>query len=300
MSGEPGPGRRVPAPVLVAAGAALWGTTGTTQALGPDASTPLQIGTLRNVAGGLALLALVAVLGRAGDLRRTLDPTVRSATAVGIVAIAAYQVLFFSGVDRAGVAVGTLVGIGSAPVSAGLIVAALGRPPGRRWLGGTALTLAGAALLALRQGEAAVDLGGVLLAIGAGAAYAVFTIASKRLLDAGLDPAVVMAATYGGGALVLAPLLVGTDLDWVATLPGVVVVAWLGAVTVALAYVLYARGLARLDEATVASLTLAEPLTATLLAVVLLREPFDVVAALGATLVAAGLLVVSLRRRVVA
>lgn len=294
---EPERWSRVPAPLLVVAGAALWGSTGTAQALGPDATTPAAVGTLRIVVGALGLTTLVAARSRGvRGLAATAGTGRAAATAVAMLAIAAYQVTFFAGVAATGVALGTLVGIGSAPIATGVIATVMGDRPSSRWVAGTAVTLVGAVLLVTRQEAAIVDPVGILLAVGAGVSYAVYTLAAKRVIAAGVPSAGVMAATWLGGALLLAPLLAVVDLAWLRTLPGVAMVAWLGIATVAIAYLLYGAGLARLEASTVASLTLAEPLTATILAVVVLGERLVGVAAVGAALVAAGLVVVSVPR----
>lgn len=284
------------APWFVLAGACLWGTTGTAQSLGPDASAPLQVGALRIIVGAAVLgLALVSPTGRRAT-RRLLGRTTLGPLLVAVGAIAAYQVCFFAGVDATGVAIGTLVGIGSAPVVTGLIAAAAGDPPTRKWSVGTGVTIAGAGVLLAGRGGTTVDGTGVALAIGAGAAYAAYTVATKRLLDAGSTPVAAMTASWVGGAVLLAPFLVGADLEWVGASDGIALVAWLGVVTVAVAYVLYAYGLRDLSAPVVASLTLAEPLTATVLAVVLLDERFTGATALGAGLLALGLIIVSVRR----
>ena len=58
-------------------------------------------------------------------------------------------------------------------------------------------------------------------------------------------------------------------------------VAWLGPVTVALAYWLYVAGLRRLTAATAATLSLAEPLVATALGIGILREHLSLPIAAG-------------------
>jgi DME family drug/metabolite transporter len=69
---------------------------------------------------------------------------------------------------------------------------------------------------------------------------------------------------------------------------------FLGAIPTALAYVLFARGLRHLTPGETATLTLAEPLTATGLGVLALGERPGAVAAVGAGLVLAGLLALAL------
>lgn len=285
--------------LAVVAGATLWGTTGTAQALGPTASTPAVVGTLRILLGALVLLVAAAV---GGSLRQPWwAPGRRVATLVGMVSIAAYQVCFFAGVDRAGVAVGTVVGIGSAPVTTGLLGLLLRRErPEPGWTTATALAVAGAALLVgAGAGGGAVDPLGVLLAVAAGAAYAAYVLAGKALLDRGAPPTATMAVLFSGGAVLLAPLLAAPllagELAWLATPRGLGMAAWLGVVTAGVAYVLYARGLRGLPPASVATYTLAEPLTAALLGVVVLGERPGAAAVVGALLVVSGLLLLSLR-----
>ncbi|MEW5987348.1 MAG: EamA family transporter, partial [Chloroflexota bacterium] len=131
---------------------------------------------------------------------------------------------------------------------------------------------------------------GVLLALGAGASYAVYTVASKELLD-GRSPEAVVAVVFGLGALLLSPVLFMADLDWLVSGRGLAVALHLGILTVAVAYLLFARGLAQVRVATATTLTLAEPLTAATLGVVVLGERLGAAGWLGAGLLLGGLCV---------
>jgi drug/metabolite transporter, DME family len=274
----------------------LWGTTGTTQALAPAGATSSTIGAVRIGLGALALLVIALAAGGTGSIRGFFRSGIRLATVAAMAAMAAYQVAFFAGVARAGVAVGTVVGIGSAPVFTGLLAAVVrGERPGRIWYASTALAVTGAALLVGAGADTTAEATGVVLAVGAGAAYAVYTVSSKELLAAGHRPEATMAVTFSGGALLLGPILLAGDLRWLADPRGVATAAWLGIGTVGVAYVLFARGLQWLPAATVATLTLAEPLTAATLGVVVLGERPGFVAGIGALLVAAGLVLLAVR-----
>jgi drug/metabolite transporter, DME family len=285
--------------LAVLAGAMLWGTTGTAQAFAPAGSTPPTVGAARIALGAVALLLPLAVERQGSRWRALLEPGTRGAAAVAMASMAAYQLLFFAGVDRAGVAVGTVVGIGSAPVWTGIIAAVVRRErPVAVWYASTALAVVGAALLVGGGGGRSVAPVGVVLALGAGGSYAAFTVASKVLLDAGLRPAEAMAVVFAGGAVLLLPVLATGDVAWMAEPRGAIVVAWLGLVTVGVGYVLFGRGLRRLPAATAATLTLAEPLTAAVLGVVVLAERTGAVGTIGAALVAAGLVLLVAAPRV--
>ncbi|HWT25046.1 MAG TPA: EamA family transporter, partial [Solirubrobacteraceae bacterium] len=198
---------------------------------------------------------------------------------------------FFAAVDRTGVAVGTVVALGSAPAIAGVAGRiADGEPLTRRWAVATVLASAGVALLVAAGGGASVDPLGVALAVAAGGGYATYTVLAKRLLRAGHAPERVMAASFGLAALLLAPVLALGDTSWLLTGDGIALALFLGAIPTALAYVLFARGLRSLTPGETATLTLAEPLTATGLGILALGERPGALAAAGAGLVLAGLL----------
>ena len=136
---------------------------------------------------------------------------------------------------------------------------------------------------------------GVAMAVLAGASYAVYTLAAKRLLTAGHAPEAVMAAAFGLAAVVLLPVLILSGPGWLATADGLALALFLGVIPTALAYVLFARGLRRLTASETATLTLAEPLTAGALGAIVLAEPMTAASVAGSGLVLAGLLALGVR-----
>jgi DME family drug/metabolite transporter len=293
--------------VLLAA--VCFGTTGTAQALGPDAD-PLSVGAARLVIGGgaLALIAgiqLVAARRGAASAPVAIAPARRLpawlVVVIGASGVVAYQPTFFAGTAANGVAVGTVVALGSAPVLTGALDWAISRRrPSGRWLVATVIATAGVATLALATdggGSAAADPLGLAASLGAGASYAVYTLAGKALIDRGWGSTNSMAAMFGGAALVALPLLAMTDASWLATPAGLAMALWLGLVTTTLAYVLFGFGLRGLAPATVSTLTLAEPLTAGLLGVLLLGELLSTGAAVGLAVLALGIVVLAMPAR---
>jgi len=284
---------RRPGAWLVLAAGALWGTTGTAQALAPPGATPAAVGAVRLALGGAGLLA-VALLR--GELRQAARLP-RRAVVVAAVTVAAYQVCFFNGVSLTGVALGTVVGIGSSPVWAGLLawLTGAGRPS-RRWVFATGLAVAGVILLIAGGRRLQVNLPGVILALAAGASYAIYASASKRLLESA-SPDAVMAVVFGLAALLLSPILLQSDVGWVGTPRGAAVALHLGLLATTLAYLLFARGLRSLPAPTAVTLSLAEPLTAAGLGLLVLQERLTLTALLGGGLLLAGLIGLSLQPR---
>lgn len=274
-------------PVLLAA--TLWGTTGTSQALAPAAAQPQVVGALRLVVAGSALVLWAVLTGRL----RGLGGWPWRGTAVAAVSMAAYQPLFFAGVDRAGVATGTVVTLGVAPIVAGLLSwLVTGARPNRRWAAATTLAIIGAAMLVLQGGESVLDPGGIGLSAGAGAAYATYVVTSKQLVAA-RPRQVVLPVVFGLAGLLLAPLLLSGELGWLRTARGALVALHLGLLATALAYVLFLRGLSQISAERAVTLSLAEPLTATALGLGLLGERLSLAGGIGAALLLLALALVS-------
>ena len=281
--------RTAPAVAQVLAAAVLFGTTGTAQALGPEGTTPLGVGAARLVVGGMALLAVIPLVG--GSVGRAVALWRTPAGLVAGLCTALYQLCFFAAVERAGVGLGTLVTIGSGPVFAGLLAALLlGERPARSWLAATALCVTGLVLLTAVGADAdGVPPSGLLLALGSGLAYAAYTVAAKRLISGGESSATVMSSAFGLGGALLVPVLLTQPMGWLGTPSGLALAGYLGFITTTLAYVLFGRGLAVLPAGPVTTLVLAEPLVATVLGLALLDERLELLGGVGAVVLLTGL-----------
>src|SRR5690606_27420091 len=139
-----------------------------------------------------------------------------------------------AGTAANGVAVGTVVALGSAPVLTGALDWALYRRfPGAWWLVATVVATAGVVLLGAgsaaggsvsgsvsgaASGAAseliAADPLGLLASLGAGLSYAVYALAGKELILRGWDSTASMGAVFGWAAVASLPLLLLTDTSW--------------------------------------------------------------------------------------
>lgn len=252
------------------------------------------MGTMRLVLGGIVLLLLAL---QRGQFRRGLHWFSWSMLGAGI-STALYQLTFFAGVGLTGVAVGTLVGIGSAPLFAGMLGALVkGEQLGGRWFAATGLAILGCGLLVVSGGESmVVDPLGIVLSLGAGLSYAVFTLFSSRLVQS-LPSDAAMATAFGIGAAFLLPTLLFVDTAWMVTPRGILVLAHLGILATGLAYVFFGRGVRTVPVSVVGTLTLAEPLTAATLGILLLGERLTGNAFIGLLILFCGLMVLVLPRR---
>ncbi|WP_309242128.1 EamA family transporter [Paenibacillus sp. S150] len=257
----------IPAVLLAAL---FWGTTGTSQSFAPEGASPLAFGAVRLAIGGLFLLSFSAATGRL-----KLKGLPLPALLVSSAGMALYQPLFFSGVTQSGIAAGTVAALGSAPVIAGLLEWLLtARKPAVKWWIATAGAAGGCLLLFADKPSRGFQPAGLLLSVGAGAAFAVYALFSKKLLERH-SPETAAAAVFSLSALWLSPLLLFTDLSWLITVRGTAVSLYIGIAATGVAYLLFNYGLSRLQASTTVTFSLAEPLAAAVLGILALGEPIS-------------------------
>lgn len=278
-----------PAVALAAACSAgfLWGTGALVVNLliARFGIAPESISFWRFLIGGLGLLA---VFGRAGLLSAFLPQAGLLAGAGACMAL--YVLCWFLGIARIGAAVPTLVALCLPPVLVTLLAVLRGRErldgPLVLWL---AMALGGTVAVVWRGGDGAWSQApaslwsGIAFSVASAVLYAAFTLVSGRLshlLGAG-------RATTGltlVAAAVMGLTAIYTPLSWPRELPPEAWLLYLGLFTAALALLAFSWGAARLSPTALTVATLVEPLTAVLLAAVLLGEQMGWSQWLGAAL----------------
>ncbi|HEY7142505.1 MAG TPA: EamA family transporter [Methylomirabilota bacterium] len=283
--------------LLIVAAAATWGTTGATMKLVAAGSpmSPLLVGFLRVAIAAPCLCLAARWFG--GSLRLP-DRGDRGRLLLAGLAMGAFQPCYFGGVAKTSVAVGSLIAICSAPLLITVLAAVFlaERIDGRTWAALLAGITGAALLTAGPHGISRLTAGfltGVALALGAGLSYAVYAVAVKTLVHRA-PPLAVAALTFSVAALSLLPALLLERPA--ADARGWVLLAYLGVVPTAGAYILYVVGL-RTTRVTVSGvLTLVEPLTATLLGVLFFGDRLGLGGTLGAALLLSAVLGLTTRR----
>lgn len=291
MSGEPPAKSARVGALAVLASAGLFGTSATSRAIIYPGSPATGTAAARLLVGAVGLLVVAGrrSQGRSAVLRMWRQPVI---WAMGL-AVAAYQVLFFIGASRAGVAVGTLASLALAPFMAGVLGWLMREgAPGVVWAVSTIVAVIGLALLTL-IGSGTHDLLGVLAAVGAGTAYAVYTVLGVRFARGGEQPTCVLAASFSIAAVLCLPFLV-MDGSWLMSPRGIALALWLGLATTTLGYVLFGIGLGALKPGTIATLNLAEPVVATVLGVLVLGESLSATGWVGCALIIVALAILGL------
>jgi DME family drug/metabolite transporter len=283
--------------VLVVLAGLLWGTGGLVGALLERVADlhPMAVATYRLAGGGLFLLATLAGTGRLPRLTR--EALIR-VLMIGLL-VASYQAAYFAAVSLTGLAVSTLITLGAAPV---LVLAAEAvlhrRRPDVTSLFAVGLAVVGLALLVGTSGTlgGAALLAGAALALVAAAGFGVLTLLGRRPV-VGLDAPAGIGVGFIVGAVLLASVTVPTvGLGFTPSAESIGLLAYFGCVPTALAYGLYFAGLRGVPAGSASVIAVLEPVTATVLGVVLLGDRLDVGEVIGAGLLCAAAVVAGLSR----
>ncbi|MBT9491735.1 MAG: DMT family transporter [Paucibacter sp.] len=234
---------------------------------------PENISFWRFAVGAVVRLAIFG--GRiAGAKLRPLLPTVLLAG----TAMSGYVLCWFLGIERIGAAIPTLIALCLPPVL--VTIVALLR--GQERLDAPLLLVLSAALIGTllivarhEAGPAALDsqalIIGIAYSVGSALLYAGFTLISGRLsIELGAGQAATCLTVVA--ALVMGLSTLYRPLHWPTGVPPQAWFLYLGVVTAALALLAFSWGAARLSPMALTVATLIEPLTAVLLAALLLGE----------------------------
>ncbi|WP_245766355.1 DMT family transporter [Sulfitobacter brevis] len=267
----------------------VWGTTGTAATFAPDVSAA-AIGAAAMGIGGLAqaLFALRGITRARAELWHH-----RRLVLVGALAVAVYPLAFYGSMRLAGVTVGTVITIGSAPLLSAVIEYLLDHTRlTARWIAGASIGLVGMVLISLA--ERVSDLGiigadevplGIALGLLGGLTYALYSWTARKVMLGGVPSSVAMGATFGIGGVMLLPVLLGTGGPFLASWGNAAVGIYMALVPMFLGYLAYGYGLARVQASTATTITLLEPVVAAMLAIVVVGERLPFMGWLGVGLI---------------
>lgn len=273
----------------------LWATTGMSASFLPANVSPLATGAASFIVGSL-LLFVTSFRSSLGVLRA---PALRSRLGVAALAVAVFPLAFYSSMNLAGVAVGTVVTVGSAPIFAAVLeMIFYRRQPRLLWLAASAAAVLGVLLLAYSgvvSGAANRSVTqvaevpfGILLGLIAGFAYAYYTFESRRLITWGQPSRGVFGAMCVLAAIALLPVLLATGAPLVQSPTTIGIMGYLALGPMFAAYLFFGAGLRTTSSSTATTLTLIEPFVATILAIVVVGERLAAVGWAGLVLILVG------------
>lgn len=279
----------------------LWGTTGAAASFAPEVS-PLAIGAIATGGGGL-LMTLRALQ----HLRKQWSSLLQYKHLVvyGGLCVAVYPLAFYSSMRLAGVAIGTVVSIASAPLFAVLLEKQFNnKPVTGKWMLSFLLGFIGILCLTLAKPHniSTASVGferewGIILGLVAGLTYAAYSWTGKAMIVRGINASAAMAVQFGVASILLLPSLYFTGDNLFANGINTSVALYMVFIPMFLGYVLFGFGLQRIDASVATLITLLEPVVATLLAVWLLSERFSFTGWLGILLIALCIMVQMIKSR---
>ena len=275
------------ASILVAA--ALWGIGGVwNRNMMSGGLAPTSVVLLRNFGSMLMLLAIFALRDR--SVFRVRREHLKYFFGTGVISIILFTACNFSCQKICSLAVASIL-LYTGPSFVVILSAILWKETiTRKKVAALLLTLVGCALVCgLFAGELTVTVMGILLGLGSGFFYALYSIFGRYALQAGYNSMTVTVWTFifaGLGSLVLLrPRELAAAMDstpmWMFAL-GMVVVSTV------LPYLLYTSGLARVESGKASIMASLEPVVAALSGVVLFGEPMSAVTLAGIICVLAG------------
>lgn len=272
----------------VALGTILWGTVGPVVKLFPE-GTEFQYSLIRNLSGTTALWLFVLLSkNKKRYSKQDIVPILVAGTGAAL-----FFPLFILAFQLTGVGVASVVSIGVAPIFVGLIAwIALKQPPGKQWAMGTLIAVTGVVALNWPSGNNTVNVLGIGFALAAAFGYSM-QATGMGMISKRHTPFQCVAPMFTIGTLFQAPLSYGKDFTFLQDPVLLMGALYGGIVTVALAYAIFIYGIARIGAATAVTVGLMEPLTASILGVLLLSEKISPVGILGSALILIGLVVVS-------
>lgn len=274
--------------IFVLLAAMLWGTIGTTQTYLQEGVSSIAVAATRSLIGGGLLLIVALAMRKINFKTWSWKWTILAA-----LTIALFQTLFFTSVRFTGVALGTVVTIGSSPVFAGIMEWIFWkRKPSKVWGIATLLAIVGCILLFVNKGEATVDPIGIVLALSAGVMFALYTNCSKQLTE-NEETLPAVAMTFTLCAIMLLPFS-QQGVTWVFEGQNLLPMLFMALAATSLAYIFYLAGLEKISSSSAVTLSLAEPLTASLLGVFLVGEYLSPTSWVGVAMLLGGIVVLTL------
>lgn len=277
--------------LMVVAAGMCWGTTGTIQALAPEGASSITIGSARVFGAGLMLFLWLLTQKNTSFLSG--DWKIRG-ICLSACSLTLYQFTFFSAVRLTGVAVGTMIAIGSAPALAGILGRAFFKEHlSGYWYTATFLAITGCLLLAVSGNEifSSVSIAGIMLAFGAALSYALEGVGLR--ITGKLDPIHTVALISILSGLMAFPWLIFGDISWIFRPRGISCVLTLSFFSTILPFLLFTKGLGKITLGKAYTLSLSEPLTACSLSTILLGERLSSFGMLGAALIFSGIIILA-------
>lgn len=284
--------------LYVLLGAALWGVIGLfVDGLASQGFSSLQIVTLRVVS---AAVLLVGYLGLKNPKLLQIDlKDAFSFIGTGIFSIAFFNWCYFTAIGEVSLSVAVIL-LYTGPAFVTILSWILfGEPMTGRKVSALCLTLIGCGLVikVVPVGDQQISLFGLLVGLGSGFGYALYSIFGKHALKK-YHSLTVITYTFVFASALMLPFSGSTiQIEQLQSAHTWMLIAGLGLLPTALAYLLYTMGLAQIESSRASITATIEPVVATLIGVTIFEEVLTGFQIIGMMLVLGAVVLIQLKRK---
>ncbi|WP_010649604.1 DMT family transporter [Oceanobacillus massiliensis] len=284
--------------LMILAGAALWGTIGWyVKNLYLLGFTPMEVVTLRAWFSALILIIYLSIASpKELKLRKLID--IKYFFGTGVCSIIFFNFCLFTAIEQSTIPMATAL-LYTAPAFVTIISFFLFKETITRVkIAALILTLLGSCLVVgLTPGSIAnLQAVSIILGLGSGIGYALYSIISKFALEK-YSSLSVTAFTFITAAVSLSPFFPYKEKSGLLLDPEVLFYAiGLGLLPTALAYIVYTYGLHYVQASKASILATTEPVVATIIGIFIFQEPFSITQMLGMGCILGAVLLIQLYR----
>jgi drug/metabolite transporter, DME family len=289
-------GRFVPL-VLIAASAALWGIIAIfVRTLSAVGFTPMEIVTLRVVTAAI-ILGVIGIVKYPKQFKIQLSD-IKLFIGTGVFSIVFFNWCYFTSINQLNLSFAVILLYTSPAFVVVLSYFFLKERLGIKKIISVAGTIIGCILIAgvSIKDTGSLQVSGIIIGLGAGLGYALYSIFGKYALKK-YQPFTITFYTFLTASITLLPLtglwekgslLVERDILFYCI--------GLGLFPTVIAYVLYTKGLEKVESSKAAIVATAEPVVATLLSVYLYKESFGFLQFIGTAVLLFSVILINLPR----
>ena len=280
--------------LFVMAAGILWGCMGIlVRTMNEGGFNSLEVTAFRSFVTAIVMV-LIMLLFKRGELRIRLKD-VWCFIGTGILSVVFFNVCYFSCMNYTTLSTAAIL-LYTAPSFVMVMSFFLFKEKlNRKKLGALLLAFAGCVLVSGGFGEGSIGVMGLLTGLGAGFGYALYSIFSRYALLKGYSTYTITTYTFLFAAVGALPLV---DLEHMAGclqagVSNILFEAFMAVVTTVIAYLLYTKGLAGMENSRASIIASIEPVVASLVGVLLYQEALGGTGVIGMLLVLASCMLVA-------
>ncbi|NTV89369.1 MAG: EamA family transporter [Clostridiales bacterium] len=260
-------GRAFSSPFFVILAAMLWGCISIFSRMLTSAGfSTIQIVAVRTLVAAAVLAVIVLVTDR--KLFRIKIRDLWCFIGTGIVSLASFSWCYFTAMELDGVSIAAVL-LYTSPVFVMIFsVVLFGEKFSVQKLLALVLTLAGCVSVTglLEGGGRGIGIYGILAGIGAGVGYALYSIFSRFAINRGYSSTTISLYTFIFAAIATVPLTEPGSLAELMLAPGAIIgAAGCGIICCILPYLLYTKGLEKVENSKAAIMATIEPVVASII-----------------------------------